>query len=147
MAMIMKRLNIISRQQAIFRQRLGEKQGLSELTPAQHTLILAICRLPGRSQEEIAREMCINKSTVTRAVSALVDAGYVTRIPNDEDKRELLIYPTKKMLLALPTVKDITRRWAEIITAGISDAELSTFEGLLEKMEKNAREALGEGIE
>ncbi len=142
MPKIMKRLNIISRSQSLYRQRCTEREGIGELTPAQHTLTLAICRAPGRSQDELAKELCLNKSTVTRAISALVDSGYVRREPNELDRRELLIYPTEKMLHALPLVRKIARDWAELILAGLTEEEIAGFEVILSKIEENAKCAI-----
>ena len=144
MPKLMKKLNTISRTQALFRQREIEKLGIYDLSPAKHTMVLAICRNPGVTGEWLARELCINKSTVTRAIASLLADGYIERIPNSSDKRELFIYPTEKMTAALPIVREISRRWWELISAGLSDEEIEKFDTLLTKIEKTARDVLME---
>ena len=57
-----------------------------------------------RSQEEIARELCINKSTVTRNLNCLEEKGYIKRESLPSDKRQFAIYPTEKMQAILPEV-------------------------------------------
>ena len=138
MPMIMKRLNVISRCQSLFR---GKHTDVG-LCPCQHTFVLAICRAPGRSQEELARDICLSKSAVARALSDLEKKGYVTRTRGEADKRELLIFPTEKMTAALPHVRALTKEWIETITEGISQKDLAVFEATLAKMEQNARAAL-----
>lgn len=148
MPKMMKKLNTISRAQSIFRQKEIERAGVYDLSPAKHPLVLAICRCEGRTGEWLSRELCINKSTVTRAISALARDGYICRLPNEEDKRELLIYPTEKLLNVIPIVRDISRRWWELISCDLSDEELVEFDTLLTKIEKNARiTPTEEGIE
>ena len=139
MPKIMKSLNIISRCQATYR---GAK--LSELPACYHTFVLAICRESGRSQEELSRDIKVNKSTTTRALSYLEEKGYITRTPNPQDKRELLIYPTEKMSAILSEVKSITTDWHYLISRGISDAEMEIFESVIARMEKSARQAVDE---
>lgn len=141
MPAIMKRLNVISRCQSLFRAKSRDV----ELCPCQHTFVLAICRAPGRSQEELARDICLSKSAVARALSDLEQKGYITRTPNQADKRQLLVFPTEKMTEALPPVRALTQRWNETIAKGISEKDLAVFEGVLERMEQNARAALEDG--
>lgn len=131
----MRRLNVISRCQNLFRAK--HSQALP--CPCHHTFLFAVCRAPGRSQEEIARDVCLNKSTVTRALTELEQQGYVTRIPNQNDKRQMLIFPTKKAEKALPQVRALAQSFNEAVLEGIEDTELSAFLNVLLRIEENAR--------
>ena len=139
MPRFMKTLNNISRSQAVFRN--GRLQ-CEDLYPAHHSFILLICRKPGSSQEELSRELCLNKSTVTRALVHLEKNGYVRREQSAEDKRQFAVYPTQKMLDVLPRVREITRVWNEEISEGISEEELNVFLSVLARMETRAREMI-----
>lgn len=140
MPRIMGSMNRISRCQAIYRT---EKMN-DELGGCQHSFVLAICRGPGRSQEELARDLCLNKSTVTRTLTQLEDRGYVRRMPNPTDKRQSLVYPTEKMLDILPRVRAVTSEWNQLISDGISAEELEVFESVLHRMEKRAKEIMSQ---
>ena len=72
MSKFMKMLNNISRSQAIYRHG---RISAPDLQAGHYAFILVICREPGRSQEEIARELCLNKSTVARNVNYLEEKG------------------------------------------------------------------------
>lgn len=134
----MKSMNIISRCQATYRAQRLE----SDLCACHHSLVLAICREPGRSQDELAKDICLNKSTVTRALAQLEERGYVTRTPDASDKRRTLVEPTRKMLEILPEVRRITAEWNSAIAEGIPEEELAVFQKVLKKMEQNARETI-----
>ena len=117
-----------------------------DLQAGHYAFVLAICRVPGRSQEELARALCLNKSTVTRTLTQLEGSGYVERKPNPEDKRQLLVYPTPKMTDALARVREISEAWSRQICQGIDERELEIFESVLRRMEAGAR-ALVQGDE
>ena len=68
MPRFMKMLNNISRSQAVYR---NARVPAEDLQSCHYAYILAICREPGRSQEDLARELCVNKSTAARNVNYL----------------------------------------------------------------------------
>ncbi len=140
MPKIMKTLNTIHRCQSVFR---NEKANI-ELCSAHHPFVFAICREPGRTQEELSRDLCLNKSTVARACSQLEERGYIRREPNSKDKRQSLVFPTEKMLGALPEIRAVSAEWNKIITSGISDEELEIFNSVLSRMEKSAKASIAE---
>ena len=137
MAKFMKLLNNISRSQAIYR---AERIDVPDLQSGHYAFALAICREPGRSQEELARELCINKSTVARNLSYLEDQGYITRIPLPHDKRQFSVFPTEKMHTVLPKIKKASEEWISLLSEGIPEEELQIFDSVLTRMEARARE-------
>lgn len=143
MPKIMKSMNMISRCQSVYRG----KRMCTELSPSHHAFVFAVCNRPGCSQDELAEAICLNKSTVARALAWLEEHGYVRREPSCDDKRRLLVYPTDKMLSALPEVRAIASDWNEVICTDISEEELTVFRSVLSKLEKNARDAIHEGRE
>lgn len=139
MSKFMKMLNNISRSQAIFRH---SKISANDLQSGHYAFALAICREPGRSQEELARELCINKSTVARNLNHLEEKGYILRKSLKGDKRQFCVFPTNKMLTVLPEIKDASREWMTLLSDGIPQDELDTFNSVLERMQKRAREII-----
>ena len=141
MSRFMKMLNNISRSQAIYRHnRISD----SDLQTGHYAFVLAICREPGRSQEELARELCINKSTVARNLNFLEERGYITRNPLPNDKRQFSVFPTKKMLGFLPEIKQASMEWMKLLAEGIPEEELAVFDSVLNHMENRARKIIEE---
>ena len=136
----MKSLNIISRCQFAFRA----KNSQGELNAIHHSLALAICREPGRSQDELAKDICIDKSGVARALFSLEEKGFVERKTDPENKRRTLVFPTEKLLEAIPSVRSLTAEWNELVSEGISEDEFAIFQSVLFRMEKNARKIIEE---
>jgi DNA-binding MarR family transcriptional regulator len=139
MTKFMKMLNNISRSQAIFRH---SRISAEDLQSSHYAFALAICNEPGRSQEEIAKELCINKSTVARNLTYLEEKGYIIRRSLPNDKRQFSIYPTERMLSVLPKIKSASREWMELLSEGIGEDELKIFNSVLMRMQKRAGELI-----
>lgn len=138
MATIMRKMNVISRCEAIYRSQKSS-HGLPGI---YHSYVFAICREPGQSQDALAKYLCINKSSVTRHLSGLEKEGYIERKVSKEDKRETLVYPTQKMLDILPEVTAVTKQWNTLVADGISDDELEIFHKIMDRMLERSLEII-----
>lgn len=141
MAKFMKMLNNISRSQAVYRHN---NISIPDLNGGPYSFMLAICHTPGRSQEELAQELCLNKSTVARALTRLEEKGYITRAPLPSDKRRFSVHPTEKMLEVLPQIRQVSAEWTALLSEGIDQEELKIFNSVLERMQARAREIIEE---
>ena len=139
MSRFMKMLNNICRSQAIYRH---SRVLADDLQSSHYAFVLAICREPGRSQEDLARELCVNKSTVARNINYLEENGYVSRSSLPHDKRQFSVFPTEKALCVLPEIKAASLEWMRLLSEGISQDELDTFDSVLKRMQEKAREII-----
>ena len=139
MLRFMKMLNNISRSQVVYR---SGRVTAPELQSSHYAYILVVCRMPGRSQEELARELCVNKSTAARNINYLEEKGYVTRASLPRDKRQYSVFPTEKAKAVLPQLRAASAEWMTLLSEGISPAELETFHAVLQRMQEKAREII-----
>ena len=139
MSKFMKTLNNISRSQAIYRHSRISAQ---DLQSGHYAFILAICKQPGRSQEDLARELCVNKSTVARNINYLEEKGYICRKSLPNDKRQFSVYPTEKMSAIVPEIKKVSSEWMMLLSEGIEQSELDIFDSVLWRMQEKAREII-----
>ncbi len=100
--------------------------------------ILSICRNPGISQDELSKDIYIDKSAVARRVAALEKNGYVRRESDPGDKRVLRVFPTEKAIAVRPAIWEANDRWNELITEGLTDEEKEKLEEMLIKVMTNA---------
>lgn len=136
-----RNINLISRCGNAYRGDGLEGSGLSA---AHYFYILALCNCPGISQEQLARRLYLNKSSVARAIATLERDGFVERVPNAEDKRVLLLHPTEKALALLPRVREVSQRWNAFLLSDLSDEEREAFLVTLEKVSRKARSYIDE---
>ncbi len=141
MPSISRYIMMISRCSNQFRSERLRDTGLC----GQHcAYILRVCREPGTTQDAIAREICVNKSNVTRQLAALEQNGFVERRPCEADSRAMEVYPTEKALAVLPEVRAVLREWNECITADFTEEEKTQFLDLLARAADRAERRLNE---
>ncbi|MBQ8496826.1 MAG: MarR family transcriptional regulator [Clostridia bacterium] len=137
----MRKTNIISRCESIYRQDKFKKDSLMA---CHQSYILAICHHPGMTQEQLSKHICINKSGVTRHLAFLEEKGYVERRPDANDKRAICVYPTQKMLDIYPEVRTVANEWNTYLTENIAPEELECFFSVLDKIADRAQKYLYE---
>lgn len=137
MIFIMKKINTISRCAVAYR---NDKLNDKTLSPLYHSYIIVISKNQGISQDELAAELCINKSSVTRGLVNLEEQGYIERKADDDDKRILRVYPTQKMNAMLPKVREVLREWNKYLTDDIDENEIEIFQSVLERVTEKAKD-------
>lgn len=143
MAKFMKNINLVSRSAEVFREERLKDCGIRG---CQSKYVLVIAQNPGVSQEDISRMLFVNKSNVARQIGFLETAGFVKKVGNDKDRRAVHLYPTEKLLGALPRVKEVLAKWRALVTEGFTEEEKVELQRLSEKMVENARKFMeGQG--
>lgn len=69
-----------------------------ELSPAHAYLLRLVLTEPGLLQREIAANLGLSKSTVTRFIDSLEERGFLSRKVSNADGRESCIYPARKAM-------------------------------------------------
>lgn len=102
----------------------------------------------GVSQEKLAKDLLVDKATISRMIRPLVDNGMVFRCSNPSDKRAYLIRLTPKAEAAIPEIKKRIQGWTEILSKGLSGEEQDRLFKDLQRMMNNGLEYIrGEKIE
>ena len=135
MSTIMRKVNILSRSEGVYRT---DKLDIPELKSWHHTYILAICNNSGLSQEELAKHISVNKSNVARTLAYLEENGYIIRKSGEKDRRITNVFPTEKMLEIYPKIKKITMEWNEFLAEDLTEDEFEQFQSILERLTQKA---------
>lgn len=121
--LVAKKLTRVQRQQI----------GSVELTPAQYSVLRLLWQRDGRQFSELASACCCSPSTITGVVDTLEGKGLVTREPNPQDRRSLLVRLTemgRSMEQATPGLEMIFDGCCE----GLSHDELLQLGELLRRL-------------
>ena len=102
--------------------------------------MMRLCRQPGWTQEELARDLYVHKSSVTRTLAALENGGWITRAPDPEDRRALRVYPTEKAEAALPKLRQVLCDWNAYLTECLTPEEAETMQELLRRVAQRAED-------
>lgn len=69
-----------------------------DLPPSHGYLLRLVLENPGLTQQKIAKELRLNKSTVARFIASLEKKELLTRQESDNDQREKVVIPSKQAL-------------------------------------------------
>ena len=122
---IMRYINRISRCNGVVYANRLRGYGI---TQCQHPYILLICREPGIPQEKISRELCVNKSSVTRQITLMEEKGLIMRKQDPTD------------------VRLVMKEWNEYLLEEFSEEEQEKLVVALEKLMQRAQTAAQESL-
>ena len=91
------------------------------------------------SQDELAEHFWVDKATAARTLAKLEEEGYVTRTPDQRDKRVKRVRITARAREVAPELRRARGAWAEKLMEGFTSDERERVTGLLERMAENAR--------
>lgn len=69
-----------------------EKAVSSGLSNVQQKVCISIYYRPGLSQDDVAHELGMDKSSIAKLIAKLMAGGYVRRETNPGDRREYMLY-------------------------------------------------------
>ncbi len=137
--MINKYISILYRYGQIYLSKTLKPYGLSG---GQYPFLLCIHKYPGISQENISKELAIDKGTTAKMVQKLVIGGFVKKESFKEDRRVHCLFLTERSKRALPFIKKALSEWYEVIMIDFSEEERQQASEYLKRMMENAWESL-----
>ena len=138
-----RNINVISRYAHTYRSDALAPLGLSA---CHYFYIFHVCNSPGISQDTLAKNLDINKSTVTRALATLEENGFIERRQSEVDRRITLVYPTDKATDSLPFVRESAKSWNEFLLSCLDEKERETLGEMIEKIAKKAESYVEENM-
>jgi DNA-binding MarR family transcriptional regulator len=110
---------------------LNQKLKDMDLSSGLYPLLVKTYRKGRISQAELAEEIHINESTVTRNLDKLEKKGLITKTP---EKRKKIISVTDKGAEIAKKIMDYDEEWDDIIKKGLNDEEYENFKITLIKI-------------
>ncbi len=125
--------SVNNKKNTYYNQRL-KKLGLSH---GQAFVINVIGRSGKIQQDELTRNLEIDKSAVTRILKTLENRNLIRRCTSMHDRRGYEIYLSTEGLKIYPEVNQMIDHVSQILCAGMSEKEQEELVRLLLKMKKN----------
>lgn len=111
-----------------------------KLQKGQFTFLTRICENPGISFIELSNMLKVDKTTTTKAVNKLIDAGYAYKTTDIHDKRGFNIMPTEKALKAYDFIIEEENREIKACLKKFTEEEKETVLNLIKRMSDNVNE-------
>jgi MarR family transcriptional regulator for hemolysin len=97
-----------------------------------------LSRHPGVSQDFLAEFHSVDKSRVARVVRELEKMGYITRSPDEKDRRYYRLSLTSSGVQILDKIQEALVEWGTLISKNIPAANILVTVDTIEKMINNA---------
>jgi len=107
------------------------------LSKNQYIYLVRICENPGTIQERIADLLKVDRSTASRAIEKLKQAGFIKKIVTEENKKNVRLYATEKGLQIFKMLQEEESYSDEVALRGISEDERQILLTLLSTIRAN----------
>ena len=121
-------VSLLHRKQTAY---INDKLKEVNLSSGLYPLLIKAYKNNGISQEELASELYVNESTITRNLNKLENKGLITKTPQ---KRKKIISVTDEGKKTAKKIMDIDKKWDSIIRKSLTDEEFQDFRKLLLKI-------------
>ena len=118
-------VSLLHRKQTAY---INDKLKEVNLSSGLYPLLIKAYKNNGISQEELASELYVNESTITRNLNKLENKGLITKTPQ---KRKKIISVTDEGKKTAKKIMDIDEKWDSIIRKSLTDEEFQDFRKLL----------------
>ncbi len=123
--------------------RILKREGIG-LTSEQVNLLGVLIEKGTCFMDEIASELLVDNSAVTRLIDGLESKKLVKRTISKQDRRQRLVQITPKGEDKIYRTMQLTEKYREKLLVGISESEKQNFLRMLLVLQKNAEKALAE---
>ncbi len=131
----MRQVSVTYRCAMLYREKQLAETGLAG---CQTPYLVALYRMPGISQEELARYLNVNKSSVARQLASLEKKGYVRREASPCDRRIQLVFPTQKAEDIKDRLFEVLFGWSDYLTADFSPEEKQQLLSMMRRVADKA---------
>ncbi|MCC7572343.1 MAG: MarR family transcriptional regulator [Candidatus Methanofastidiosum sp.] len=109
----------------------------TEICRGPFHFLMCIHENEGICQEDLSRELRLDKTTTTRTLQKLLTGGYISKEKNVEDKRMYRVYITLKGKELINNRKAIFSSLDKIMLGGLTNEEKDMLEKLLTRIAQN----------
>jgi DNA-binding MarR family transcriptional regulator len=110
------------------------------LQKGQYIYLTRICENPGISLIDLATMLKVDKSSATKAIQKLEEAGYIAKKRDNDDKRLWRLFSQEKGMQVYRAVISEENRNIRVCFKGFSDDEKESALSLARKMRENIEE-------
>ncbi len=108
-----------------------------DLDVGQFFFLRFILKNEGATQEEIVRNLLLDKATVSKGIKRLMQLGYVSRTINPNDKREFKVYATEKAGAFAGELDAIYKEVYDKLHTNLNKEEVAQLQSLLKMIYMN----------
>ncbi|MHC9533043.1 MarR family winged helix-turn-helix transcriptional regulator [Dellaglioa sp. L3N] len=124
----------------MIRLRINDAVKEYKLSESNFFYVLLVCESPGVSQDKLIQNIYRDHSIVTRAISKLIENGWIEKKRSSIDRRQTELYPTLKAIDNYQAIFDRITAVNEESVSALSEEETNQFKHILEKVTQSGIE-------
>jgi len=124
--------------------RLLKEAGVDEINPAQGRILFALWKKDDVPITELAKETMLHKSTLTKMLDTLEEAGHIAREASPTDRRTIHIKLTDMNRQLRRRYDEVSEEMRRIYYRGFTQPEIEQLGDLLTRVLGNLVEYTGE---
>ena len=105
---------------------------------SEYIFIMEIYRNDNISQEELSKNLIIDKAATARAIKSLEEKEYIIRKKDKKDKRTNRIELTKKGIEIKDRLYKLLEEWGDTVTKDMDKETIELVLGIIKEMSKKA---------
>ena len=117
-----------------------EKMDTDGLSSVQNKVCIAIYNNPGLSQDDVARALGMDKSSIAKLIAKLMEGKYVTRQTNPQDRREYKLYLDERGEKVTQELVNCLEEFQQNFISSIRPDLIEELNDVLNKILENATE-------
>lgn len=134
---LIKQVNQLSR---ITQMVMDEELMDLNITSGTYSILLCLSNNEGISQNDISRNLHVDKAGAARSLDKLEGLGFIKREEDKNDHRIKKVFLTDKAKETVPLIRGSIEKWYEVITNDMNENEKQNLEIVMDKILCNARE-------
>lgn len=123
----------------IFAKKLKD-YNINEINPAQGRILFVLWQHDGITIQELAKRTSLGKSTMTRMLDRMEEAGIVIRVFPKEDRRKVLVQLTEDNKKVKKAYEEVSADMTNLFYKGFTECEINDFEKYLQRIFGNLSE-------
>lgn len=126
------------------RELTGKKGDMHGLSQDQCYLLVLIERMDHPNQKMLAERLKITPATLSVRLQRLERAGFIEKVPNENDKRNFTLHTTEKGKQTILSCKDEMINFSLRLFEGINKEDLDRMKTYCQILKKNIQSMKGE---
>lgn len=122
-------------QHAVF-QHLSMKLSDYDITPSQYGVLSCLWQKEYATPKQISETLCLETSTISGVLDRMQKKNLIDRVINQEDRREVRIYSTKKGKLLQEPIQEIIEEVNKEVLKGFTENEVMILKDMLRSIAK-----------
>lgn len=123
---------------------LGSSLKKFNLTASEISFFMILKNYDGMTQEELTTIVDVDKAVTTRVVKSLEEKKFISKIQDQNDKRQNRIYATDELKNLFPKVIEELKIFDKDVLKGINQEEINITYNVLMKIKENFDQMLKE---